>query len=226
MRHKEPHRKPGTESAAESAAEHDPGHVPQHGPASGSDESQILDPDAVEPEDIEPAVDPDSKDRMAEELPEPPHPATRLDAGTGQGTVSGPPRDSEFQERPILDGSTQGAMTEASVPNPHRGQTDPALEWRQPAVNSASTNRWLFSGIIAFVVVAVVLFVLYPWDPVWCSIGIGFALVALLVMIGVRATRLRLKVRLRVEAALLALIWLVPLAIIFTVLGTSADEIW
>ena len=57
---------------------------------------------------------------------ETPHEATRFDAGNGQGTVSGPP-DGETQDRPILDGSTQGAAAEREVDNPRRGMEDPGL---------------------------------------------------------------------------------------------------
>ncbi|WP_449281279.1 hypothetical protein [Leucobacter sp.] len=175
---------------------------------------------------LEPAVDPDGRERLAEERPDAPHPATRFDAGTGQGTVTGPPHDIDHLDRPILDGSTMSDEAEASVPNPHRGQVDPALAHRQPALTNTSTTRWLVAAIVAAVVVSAALFALYPWNPLWCSIGIGFALVALLAMLAVRATKLSRPVRLRVEAVLLGAIWLVPLAIFIAVLATSADEIW
>lgn len=175
---------------------------------------------------IEPEVDPDSKERLAEERPDPPHAATHFDAGTGQGTVDGPPYDSPLQERPILDGSTMNEAAEATVPNPYRGQADPAAIKRQPALNSTSTNRWLFASIVAVVVVTVVLLLLFPWNPLWCGIGIVVALLGVLLMLVVRASRMRLRARLRTEAVLLASVWLVPLAIIVGVLITSADEIW
>lgn len=175
---------------------------------------------------LEPAIDPDGQERLAEEHPDAPHEATRFDAGTGQGTVTGPPHDIAHLDRPILDGSTMSDEAEASVPNPHRGQVDPALAHRQPALTSTSTTRWLVAAIVAAVLVSAALFALYPWNPLWCSIGIGFALVALLAMLAVRATRLSRPARLRVEAALLGSIWVVPLAIFITVLATSADEIW
>ncbi len=57
---------------------------------------------------------------------EAPHEADRLDAGNGQGTVSGPP-DGETQDRPVLDGSTQGDEAERSVENPRKGMEDPGL---------------------------------------------------------------------------------------------------
>lgn len=175
---------------------------------------------------IEPEVDPDSQERIAEEHPDPPHAASRFDAGTGQGTVTGPPYDSDFQERPILDGSTQSPAAEASIPNPYRGETDPAAVHRQPALNSTSTNRWLIASVIAAAVVVAVLLLLLQWSPLWCGIGIVVALVSLILMLVVRASPLPLKPRLRVEAALMAVLWLVPLAIIITVLITAADQIW
>lgn len=198
-----------------------PGGAEQHGV---SDDAERAAADAGE--ELEPTVDPDGQERLAEEHPDAPHPATRFDAGTGQGTVGGPPHDIDELERPILDGSTMSAEAEASVPNPHRGKIDPALEHRQPALTSTSTTRWLVAAIIAAVLMSAALFALYPWNPLWCSIGIGFALVALLAMLAVRATGLSRPARLRVEAALLGAIWVVPLAIFITVLATSADEIW
>ncbi len=176
--------------------------------------------------EIEPEIDPDSDKRLLEELPETAHTATRFDAGTGQGTVSGPPKGVDFQERPILDGSTQDPVAESSVPNPHRGQDDPAAMKRQPALNSTNTNRWLIASVIAAAVMTVVLLVLMPWNPLWCGIGVTVALVGVLAMLAVRASRIGLKARLRIDAVLMAIVWLVPLAIFIVVLLTSADEIW
>lgn len=178
-----------------------------------------------EPEDVEPRIDPDSQERLAEELPEAPYPASRYDAGTGQGTVSGPPYGEELQERPILDGSTQDRVAEASVPNPYRGQEDPALVHRQPALNTSSTSRWMIASAVAAVVVTIPLLLLSPWNPLWCGIGIFIALIGLLAMLVVRSTGLRTKTRLRLDAALMAMIWLVPLAILLVVLFTSIDRI-
>lgn len=174
---------------------------------------------------IEPSVDPDGREQLAHEWSEAPHPATRFDAGTGQGTVSAP-REGAFQERPILDGSTQSNFVEATVPNPYRGERDPSRISDQPALNTTSTNRWMFASVVAAVIVVVALFALFPWSPVWCTIGITFALVGLLAMLAVRASPLGLKARLRIDAVLMALIWLVPLIIILTVMLTNADEIW
>ena len=55
-----------------------------------------------------------------------PHKADRIDAGTGQGTVSKHP-EGETQDRPVLDGSTESAAAEASTDNPRRGMVDPGL---------------------------------------------------------------------------------------------------
>lgn len=171
-------------------------------------------------------VDPDSNKLLANERPEPPHVASRFDAGTGQGTVSGPPHEGKLQERPILDGSTQGRVTEATVPNPHRGQDDPARITRQPALNSTSTSRWLISSLIAVVLLTVVMLLLLQFSPVWCGIGIAFILVAMLAMLIVRASRMRRHTRLIGEAVLHWLIWLVPLTIIISVIVASRDQIW
>lgn len=179
-----------------------------------------------DPEAIEPEVDPDAGQRVFEERPDPAHGPSRFDAGTGQGTVGAPPYEYELQERPILDGSTMSPEAEASVPNPYRGETDPAAMHRQPALHTTNTNRWLFASTAAGVIVTVVLLLLLPWSPVWCTVGIAVALIGLLLMLGVRASGLRRPARLWVDAVLLAIIWLVPLAIIITVLLTSADDIW
>lgn len=55
-----------------------------------------------------------------------PHPASATDAGSGQGTVSGPPHG-KTQDRPVLDGSTQSRESEREVDNPWRGVYDPEL---------------------------------------------------------------------------------------------------
>lgn len=179
-----------------------------------------------DPEPVEPEINPDSYRWVERERPEPAHRATRFDAGTGQGTVSGPPYEYELQERPILDGSTMGPVTEASVPNPYRGQADPSAMHSQPALHTTNTNRWLFASVGAGAIVTTVLLLLLPWSPVWCSAGVAVTLVSLLLVLTVRASRLRRPARLRVEAALLWVIWLVPLAIIVTVLLTSTGEMW
>lgn len=194
--------------------EQDPGRVPGNGRALDSDPS------------LEPAVDPDAGERVAEERPDAPHGPSRFDAGTGQGTVDGPPAEAELQERPILDGSTMSADAEASVPNPYRGQTDPAQMRRQPALNSTNTQRWLFAAIIAFVLVGAALVALAPWDPLWCGIGLAVGLLGLVGMLLVRVSGISRPARLRLDAVLLTIIWLVPLAIILTVLITHAGEIW
>lgn len=148
---------------------HEPSHA-QHGDDRAAD-------DGGEPDSVEPAVNPDSPEREREQMPEPAHPATHFDAGTGQGTVTGPPRDSPLQERPILDGSTQNYVAEATVPNPNRGESDPAQMKEQPALNSTNTNRWLFAAVIAATIMTIVLLLLMPWNPMWCGIGITVALV-------------------------------------------------
>lgn len=174
----------------------------------------------------EPSIDPDSPRHLAEEIMDSPHGPTRYDAGTGRGTVSGPPYGEKFQDRPILDGSTQSAAFEASVPNPTRGQSDPAAMKRQPALNNTSTNRWLLFSTIAVLVVVAALLLLARWNPLWCGIGVIFACLSLLSMLVVRASPAKLRTRLRIEATIMALIWLVPLSIIVTTLITFADEIW
>lgn len=179
------------------------------------------DPGAIEPE-----VNPDAAARELQEQPDAPHTATRFDAGTGQGTSSGPPYGAAYQERPILDGSTMSPRAEASVPNPYRGQSDPGAVSHQPALNTTNTNRWLFASVIAGVIVVVVLLLLMPWSPVWCSVGVAVALVALLLALVVRVSRMPRPARLWAEAFLLAIIWIVPLIIILTVVISSANDIW
>lgn len=183
-------------------------------------------PDAQQSVPIEPPVDTDSISLLANEQHDRPHEATRFDAGTGQGTVHGFPKGPSAQERPILDGSTESPSAEASTPNPNRGESDPALVTHQPALTSANSMRWIISGIIAAVLLGTVLLFLARWDPVWSGVGITVALVGLLAMHAVRLTRLGQRARLRVDALLMAVVWLVPLAIIVTVLVTHADEIW
>ncbi|WP_449278841.1 hypothetical protein [Leucobacter sp. GX24907] len=175
---------------------------------------------------LEPPIDPDSRERLNEEIPDAPHPPGRYDAGTGQGTAANPPRGDDTQDRPILDGSTQSPIAEASVPNPYRGQADPALVSRQPALNTTRTNRWLYASMIAATIVTIALLVLARWNPVWCGVGVVVALVALLLMLIVRASGLGRRARLRVEALLMAVLWLGPLAIILWTMIGSADEIW
>lgn len=175
---------------------------------------------------VEPVIDSDSPQRVAEERPEAPHKPTRFDAGTGQGTEHPPRHEGKFQERPILDGSTQNYRSEATVPNPSRGQADPATVTKQPALNSIRTDRWLISGCIATIIVTVVLLALAQWSPVLCISGVLFAVACLIGMILVRVSRMGLKLRLRVDALLLAAIWLASLTVFIIVLTTSADEIW
>lgn len=52
---------------------------------------------------------------------------TRFDAGDGQGTSPGAPKDTDVQERPILDGSTEPDSVERAVPHARRGMEDPGL---------------------------------------------------------------------------------------------------
>lgn len=177
-------------------------------------------------QEVEPVIDPDSAEREHEEIRERPHGPSRFDAGTGQGTVSGPPKHTDLQERPILDGSTQSDAVEASVPNPYRGQADPAQMKRQPALNSTSTDRWLFAGMVAYVLLAIALVALSRWDAFWCGVGLAVGLLGLVAMLIVRATGIRRPLRLRIDAVLLTVIWLVPLAIILTVMISRADQIW
>lgn len=178
------------------------------------------------PEYDEPETDPDSEVRLAEERPDAPHGPTRFDAGNGQGTVFGPPYGEDLQERPILDGSTQSDAAEATVPNPYRGETDPAMLKRQPALNNTSSNRWLIASIVAAVILSAVLLLLARWSPMWCGIGVLVILVGLVLLLIVRVSGLPLRRRLRFEATLLGVICLVPLAVILSVLIGSAEQIW
>lgn len=60
---------------------------------------------------------------------EPPHAASRYDAGTGQGTISKLPHTKTL-DHPILDGSTESKVSQSFTVNPFRGLRDPALrEW-------------------------------------------------------------------------------------------------
>lgn len=195
-------------------------HEPAHAePSTGE-------PGTVEPGTVEPIMNPDSPKQERSQIPDPPHAASRFDAGNGQGTVSGPPHDGPLQERPVLDGSTQSYTAEASVPNPYRGETDPAQMIDQPALNSTNTNRWLISAVIAATILTIALLLLMPWNPVWCGIGVTIALVGVLAMLAVRASRITLKKRLRIDAVLMGIVWVVPLIIFIVVLLTSADSIW
>lgn len=189
------------------------------------DEPRRIRPEDTGPNVLEPEIDPDSGLRIAEEHPDPPHTATRFDAGTGQGTVSESHYGDKTLDHPVLDGSTMSPEAEASVPNPSRGESDPATMHNQPALHTTSTTRWLFSSAIAGVFVVVILLLLAPFSPVWCGVGVAVALVALLAVLAVRASRIRRPARLYIEAVLLMIIWLVPLIIIITVLVTAADDI-
>lgn len=100
-----------------------------------------LDADEAEPRDeaAAPSGTTENPQRSVETegRPEEPHAASRFDAGTGQGTVSGPP-PGETQDRPILDGSTEGGEAERGTVNPHRGRADPSLsEWDYPDSDTA-----------------------------------------------------------------------------------------
>lgn len=160
------------------------------------------------------------------QLVEHPHSASRYDAGNGQGTVAGPPLDGGVLEHPILDGSTQSPEAEAAVPNPYRGVDDPATIAKQPALNNASSGRWLVAGVLATVVVTVPLLLLIPFDPIWSVAGIAFALVGLALMLIARLSHLRQRLRLRLMAVLTWLMLLVPVIIISTLLIVHASEIW
>ena len=174
----------------------------------------------------EPRIAPDSKKRLAEEHPDPPHAASRFEASDGAGTVSGPPHDRPLQEHPVLDGSTESAEAEATTPNPTRGLSDPAMVTRQPALNTTGTNRWLIAGNLAAVILVGVLLLLARFDPVLTGIGIVITLLLLMLMLVERARSVRLGRKLKSEAILLWVLWLAPLAIILIVMLRSADEIW
>ncbi len=182
--------------------------------------------DEFAPNGIEPRINSDSHQRMRQEKRDPSHAGSRFDAGTGQGTVSGPPHDGPLQERPVLDGSTQSYAVESTVPNPNRGEDDPGRIAHQPALNTSNTNRWLFAAVIAATIMTGVLLLLLPWSPFWCGIGITVALVGVLAMLAIRASGVSLRRRLRIDAILMAVVWLVPLTIFIVVLLTSAEAIW
>lgn len=181
---------------------------------------------AAQRESPDPSVDADSEERLAEEVLDPPHGPSRFEAPNGQGTSDGPPYEQELQERPVLDGATQSPEAEASVPNPYRGVADPARITRQPALHSTKPDRWLIAGVIAGTILVVFLLVIASWDPFWCGLGVIFALVMLLAMLGTRASRLERGAKLRVEAVLMAFLCIVPLAIGISVLVSHAREIW
>ena len=60
------------------------------------------------------------------ELTDPPHKATKFDAGTGQGTLDEMP-SGDTLDRPVLDGSTESSTAQRETDNPFRGMADPAL---------------------------------------------------------------------------------------------------
>ncbi|WP_427870365.1 hypothetical protein [Leucobacter luti] len=175
---------------------------------------------------IEPPVDTDSVSLLATEQHDKPHEATRFDAGTGQGTVHEFPRGAKAQERPILDGSTESRAAEASTPNPNRGEADPALVTHQPALTSANSMRWITSALVAAVVLITALLILAQWDPVWSGVGVTVVFIGLLAMHAVRLTRFGQRARLRIDAALMAIICLVPIAIIVTAVLSYANRVW
>lgn len=151
---------------------------------------------------------------------EPPRQPSRFDAGTGQGTSSGPPDDVEFQDRPVLDGSTLSDASEAQVRNPHRGQADPGSETKQEPLNTGSSLIWLIAANLAAVALTAWLLFLFPWNPVLSSVGVLFVILGLVAMLIIRRLRMRRQRKLRVEALILLVIWIVPfgcgLAILFT----------
>lgn len=70
--------------------------------------------------------DTNGEGRRRRPISDEPREATETDAGSGQGTVTGPPKG-ETQNRPILDGSTMSDEQEKEVEDPRKGMTDPAL---------------------------------------------------------------------------------------------------
>lgn len=177
-------------------------------------------------EPLEPRIDADSKERQYEQILDPPHVASRFEAPNGHGTSDGPPYGQEFQERPVLDGATQSPEAEATVPNPYRGVDDPARIGRQPALNTTNTDRWLIFAIAAAVILVPLQLVLARWSPVWCGVGIVLVLVGLLAMLVIRLTKVSRTARLRADALILWTMWLVPIAIILSVIIGHRDDIW
>lgn len=163
--------------------------------------------------------------RHAAVYTDPAHEESEFEAPSGHATSDGPPLDGGELHHPILDGSTQSDLAEASAPNPHRGQTDPALVTHQPALNRTSSIRWIIAGAVALVVVSVVLIALYEWSPLWCTVGIGFAALCFIGMFVIRQISMTQRARLRTDAILLGLLWVVPLAIAGLVFGYTMMQI-
>ena len=204
--------------------EHDS--VSKRGSGTARGDDPAADQDLSAADGREPVIAPDSKRLLENELHDRPHAASRFEASDGAGTVSGPPRGERLQEHPVLDGSTESAEAEASTPNPTRGMSDPAMVSRQPSLTSSGTNRWLLAGNVAAVLMVTVLLLLARFAPLLTGIGIVATLVLLMLMLVVRARSVRLGTKLKEEALLLWLLWVVPLAIVGVVLFQSAAVIW
>lgn len=158
--------------------------------------------------------------------PDPVRPPSRFDAGSGQGTVTGNPfKGMKYQEHPLLDGSTMSHEAEALVVNPHRGEESPARELKQEALTTASTTRYLMSGIVAAILITVALLFLLQWEPVLSGIGILVVLFGLFAMLIVRGTHRSRPTRLRIEASILTVMWVAPITLGIIALVRSLDEI-
>jgi len=158
--------------------------------------------------------------------PDPVRPPSRFDAGSGQGTATGNPfKGLKYQEHPLLDGSTMSHEAEALVVNPHRGEENPARELRQQALTTASTTRYLMSGIVAAILITAALLFLLQWEPVLSGIGILVVLFGLLGMLIVRGIHRPRPTRLRIEATILTVMWIVPITLGIIALVRSLDEI-
>ncbi|MHA3724082.1 hypothetical protein ACXR2T_09410 [Leucobacter sp. HY1910] len=94
-----------------------------------SDEPQGLSEDLAQDEPLEPRSVGDDAAAAARPSKEAPHPASRYDAGTGQGTLFRMPQG-DVIEHPVLDGATEGRAAQRATENPFRGHRDPAMgEW-------------------------------------------------------------------------------------------------
>lgn len=166
-----------------------------------------------------------SRARHSVAYTDPVHEESTLEASNGLGTSQGPPLDGGELNHPILDGSTQSDLAEATVENPHRGQIDPALITRQPALNRTSSTRWIIAAAVALIVVSGVLIALFEWNPLWSAIGIAFALFCFIAMIVMRQVDMTQRARLRTDAILLGLLWVVPLAIAGVIFASTITQI-
>lgn len=123
------------------------------------------------------------------------------------------PHSTGVINEPVLEGSHMSAEEEARVKNPNRGDTQPTAWDHQPALQTAKSSRWLFSGLIAALIWIIVHGFLLRWDPVLAIISIGFVVVVFAAMVVILWLHTGRRRKLHVDAALLSAIWLVPLVL-------------